>query len=252
MLNVRAPDKEPLPPSEVDGADLRPDDSAVAQDAHEHVEVLRGLRYGRKEVELLGLEYARAELEERIVVRAQKVDLVGRQLRAHVARAYAAVRACGGRRRRGEQQRERAADGPVEVLEALEAVVVVREQAALVAEDGGLVEDDVRRDVQLAAVAAGEPGHGGLDEGLELALLADDLPDEDVVVFEQRVGRGRAAGLGDELGGELAELAGGARHRARRWRETSSCHARTRCHSRDGTRGKRACAHFGCVIFGLS
>lgn len=110
-----------------------------------------------------------------------------------------------GSRGHGEEERESAADGPVEVLEAVDAMGVVGEETTLVAVDGGLVEEHGREEgVGPSLVRVG--GEGGVEEVLELALLADDGADEDVVVLEQRVRRRRAARLDEQLRGQVAVL----------------------------------------------
>lgn len=104
-------------------------------------------------------------------------------------------------------------------------MVVVREQAALVPEDRGLIQQDgghmrvlallvvwpisqrrVRACVWAVCVEDSGAGESGLDGGLEIALLADDGADKDVVVLEKSVRGCGPPGLGEELGCEVTVL----------------------------------------------
>ena len=169
VLNIGSAYHEPLPFPKVDRAQLRLNNAAVAHNAHEHMEIPRGMRDRRRNVELR--RKVAAKVHDGRVVRAQKVDFVGRQARAQVA-------VC-------EEGWERAAEGPVRVFEAVEAMRVVGEQAALVAQDGGLIEEERGGVTREGGVPVGGlRGDGAVDEVLEMALLADDGAHEDVVVFK--------------------------------------------------------------------
>lgn len=93
VLDIGAAHEEAVAAAEVDGALLGVDDAAVADDADEDVEVLRGLDNGRHEVDVFckdagvvlahggrGGEGLCAELEDGGVVRAEEVDFVRREL----------------------------------------------------------------------------------------------------------------------------------------------------------------------------
>ena len=93
-----------------------------------------------------------------------------------------------------EEVGECAADCPVHVAETVEPVLVVGEETALVAEDGGLVDEHGGGDV------------GGVGEFVEIALFSEDGSDELAVVFEEEVVGGGSARLEDELSSLIAVL----------------------------------------------
>ena len=76
----------------------------------------------------------------------------------------------------------RAAKRPVRIFEAVEAVGMVSEQTALVAQDDGLVEKESRGVTSEWGVSSLH-GDGAIDEVLELSLLVDDRAHEDVVML---------------------------------------------------------------------
>jgi len=166
MLNIGSAHHEPLSLPKVDRAQLRLYDTAVAHDAHERVEISWGMRDRRSDVELR--RKVAAEVHDGRVILAQKIDLMRRKACAQVAV--------------GEERGERAAERPVCVFEAVEAVGMVSEQTALVAQDGGLVEEE-SRGVASECGVGGLRGDGAIDEVLELSLLADDGAHEDVIVL---------------------------------------------------------------------
>lgn len=76
---------------------------------------------------------------------------------------------------------------------------MVREETALVLRDDGL--DDEQGGRRGSAVCVWGSGF------LEVALLADEGPDEGVVVLEEGDGEDGSSGFRDELGGEVAGCA---------------------------------------------
>jgi len=166
VLNVGSAHHEPLSLPKVDRPQLRLYNTAVAHDAHEHVEIPRRMRDRRGDIELR--RKVATKVHDGRVILAQEIDLVRRQACAQVG-----VR---------EERRERTAERPVRVLEAVEAVRVVGEQAAFVAQDGGLVKEE-RGGVAREGGVGGLRGDGAVDEVLEVALLADDGAHEHIVVL---------------------------------------------------------------------
>ena len=182
MLDIGTADHKPLALLKIDCAQLCLYRATIAHDAHERMEVARGVSDGRRDVEL-SRKVATKVHYGRIVL-AQKVYFVRGKTRAQVA-----VR---------KQRWERAAERPVHVLEAVEAVRVVREQTAFVAQDRRLVEQERGR-VACEGGVVGLGGDGGVDELLEVALLADDGAHETVVVLEEGVRERRPARFLHEL-----------------------------------------------------
>lgn len=166
VLNIGSAHHEPLSLPKVDRAQFCLYDAAVAHDAHERVEIPRGMRDRRSDVELR--RKITAEVHDGRVILAQKIDLVRRKACAQVAV--------------GEERGERAAECPVRVFEAVEAVGMIGEQTALVAQDGGLVEQE-SRGVASECGVGGLRGDGAIDEVLEVSLFADDGTYEDVVIL---------------------------------------------------------------------
>ena len=67
--------------------------------------------------------------------------------------------------------------------------------------------------IGVVRIEGGGSGEGRLDGGFEVALLADDGADKDIVVFEKGVRGCGPTGFGEELGCEVSVLVGVAHRR---------------------------------------
>lgn len=187
MLNIRPAHHKPLTPPEINRPQLRLNDPAISHNLDRHMQLLRRHSDASHDIQLVR-ELA-AEVHSGRMVAPEIIHFVRAQFAPRIGVS--------------EDMRQGATEVPVHVSQSVEPVRVIREQTALVSQDGGL--QDHNRGWRGPVVGCfGDLGEKGF---FEVALFADDGADEGVVVFEQGVCLGGSAGLEEELGGQLAVLA---------------------------------------------
>ena len=87
-------------------------------------------------------------------------------------------------------------NSPVYVFQPLDPMIMIGQEASLIPQNSGLIDEEGRRLSGRYLLAISQRG---LDESLELSLFADDLSDKWIIVLEKRVRSRRSTRFGDQL-----------------------------------------------------
>ena len=168
MLDVCPSDHKPLTLAKVDATKLCLNDPAIPDNLHQNVQVFGRIRDPCHDVQLV--RKIRPKIHHLRVVFLQEIDFERGELATYV--------------RRREKVGEGSANGPIHVFQPLDPMVVIGQEAPFVSQNSGLIDEESRCLPGKRLLPACQHG---LDESLELALLADDLPDKRIVVLEKSV-----------------------------------------------------------------